>query len=88
VAFSLLLLLVFFPLILGLSESQYHRASGLTTQPYLWRWLGITGFMFALSAVTYALRMRRTSARSRKQAAATRTPPSPASPVRPSAPRP
>ena len=47
VAFSLLLLLAFFPLILGLSEPEYHRASGLTTQPYLWRWLAVTGVMFA-----------------------------------------
>ena len=54
VAFSLLLLLVFFPLILGLSEPEYHRASGLTTQPYLWRWLAVTGVLFAVSAVSYA----------------------------------
>ena len=47
VAFSLLLLLAFFPLILGLSEPEYHRASGLTTQPYLWRWLAVTGVLFA-----------------------------------------
>jgi hypothetical protein len=70
VAFSLLLLLVFFPLILGLSEPEYHRASGLTTQPYLWRWLAVTGVMFAASAVIYALGWRRTAARARKQAAA------------------
>jgi hypothetical protein len=59
VAFSMLLLTVFFPLILGLSQPEYHRASGLNTQPYLWRWLAITGVMFVISAVTYALRMRR-----------------------------
>ncbi|MGI8447838.1 MAG: hypothetical protein ACR2MP_11800 [Streptosporangiaceae bacterium] len=69
VVFSLLLLLVFFPLILGLSEPEYHRASGLTTQPYLWRWLGVTGFLFAASAVIYALGWRRAAARARKQAA-------------------
>jgi hypothetical protein len=63
VAFSLLLLMVFFPLILRLSQPQYHRASGLSTQPYLWRWLAITGVMFAISAVTYALRLRRMNAR-------------------------
>jgi hypothetical protein len=70
VAFSLLLLLVFFPLILGLSEPQYHRASGLTTQPYLWRWLAVTGVMFALSAGIYALSWRRAGARARKEQAA------------------
>jgi hypothetical protein len=63
VAFSLLLLMVFFPLILRLSQPQYHRASGLSTQPYLWRWLAITGVIFAISAVTYALRLRRMNAR-------------------------
>ena len=72
VAFSLLLLLAFFPLILGLSEPEYHRASGLTTQPYLWRWLAVTGVLFTASAVTYALRWRRASSRARKQAAWTR----------------
>jgi hypothetical protein len=72
VAFSLLLLLTFFPLILGLSEPEYHRASGLTTQPYLWRWLAVTGVLFAGSAVLYALRCRRASSQARKQAARTR----------------
>lgn len=72
VAFSLLILLTFFPLILGLSEPEYHRASGLTTQPYLWRWLAVTGVLFAGSAVLYALRCRRASSRARKQAARTR----------------
>ena len=69
VAFSLLLLLVFFPLILGLSEPEYHRASGLTTQPYLWRWLAVTGVLFAASAVVYALVWRRAAARARRQSA-------------------
>ena len=67
VAFSLLLLLTFFPLILGLSEPEYHRASGLTTQPYLWRWLAVTGVLFAVSAVIYALRWRRAAARARRR---------------------
>jgi hypothetical protein len=66
VAFSLLILLAFFPLILGLSEPEYHRASGLTTQPYLWRWLAVTGVLFAASAVLYALRCRRAEGRARK----------------------
>ncbi|MGO9218872.1 MAG: hypothetical protein ACLP5E_14105 [Streptosporangiaceae bacterium] len=70
VAFSLLLLLAFFPLILGLSGPEYHRASGLTTQPYLWRWLAVTGVMFAASAVIYALAWRRAAARARKRQAA------------------
>jgi hypothetical protein len=61
--FSLLLLLVWFPLILGLSAGTYHRASGLSTGPYLWRWLGVTGVLFAASAVAYALRLRRAAGR-------------------------
>jgi hypothetical protein len=58
-AFSLLLLLLWFPLIVGLSSAAYQRASGLATGPYLWRWLGVTGALFAVSSVGYALRLRR-----------------------------
>jgi hypothetical protein len=65
VIFSLLLLLTFFPMILGLSAPELHRASGLGTGPYVWRWLGVTGAMFAISAVTYALRTRRAGRRVR-----------------------
>ena len=65
VIFSLLLLLTFFPMILGLSAPELHRASGLGTGPYVWRWLGVTGAMFAISAVTYALRTRRAGHRVR-----------------------
>lgn len=65
VIFSLLLLLTFFPMILGLSAPELHRASGLGTGPYVWRWLGVTGAMFAISAVTYALRTRRAGRRAR-----------------------
>ncbi len=67
VIFSLLLLLTFFPMILGLSERELHRASGLGTGPYLWRWLGVTGVMFAISAVCYALRTRGTARRSARR---------------------
>ncbi len=66
VLFSLLLLMAFFPLILGLSQGFYHAASGLGTQPYLWRWLGVTGVMFLVSAVSYAWRTRRVVARHRR----------------------
>ena len=58
-AFSLLVLIVWFPLILGLSAGTYHRASGLSTSPYLGRWLAVTGAMFAGSAVWYAVALRR-----------------------------
>jgi hypothetical protein len=62
---ALLLLLVWFPLILGLSAAAYQRASGLAADPYLWRWLAVTGVMFAISAASYALALRRSSARAR-----------------------
>jgi hypothetical protein len=91
VAFSLLLLLAFFPLILGLSGPEYHRASGLPTQPYLWRWLAVTGVMFAASAISYALAWRRASSRARKQAARTheqQAPPAADVVPAPTAPRP
>ena len=56
--FSLLLLLVWFPLILRLSSSHYHRASGLSAAPYPWRWIAVTGVMFLASDVSCALRLR------------------------------
>lgn len=62
----LLLLLVWFPLILGLSSAEYHWASDLSTAPYLWRWLAVTGAMFTISAVSYALRLRRSSSQARR----------------------
>jgi hypothetical protein len=62
-AFALLLLLVWFPLILGLSAGTYHRASGLSTSPYLGRWLAVTGALFAGSAICYALALRRAGRR-------------------------
>lgn len=71
---SLLLLLVWFPLILGLSEPSYHRASGLTTAPYLGHWLAVTGALFTGSAVIYALRWRRSAASRRKPRTAARGP--------------
>jgi hypothetical protein len=65
-AISLLLLAVWFPLIFRLSSAAYFRASGLSTAPYLGRWLAVTGGLFTASAVCYALSLRRASARARK----------------------
>jgi hypothetical protein len=67
-AFSLLLLIVWFPLILGLSAGTYHRASGLSASPYLGRWLAVTGVLFAGSAACYALALRRTGHRAGRAA--------------------
>ena len=56
-ALSGLLLLVWFPLILRL-PSPYHASTTLSADPYLWHWLAVTGALFLLSAVAFALRLR------------------------------
>jgi hypothetical protein len=56
-ALSGLLLLVWFPLILRL-RSPYHASTRLSADPYLWHWLAVTGSLFLLSAVAFALRLR------------------------------
>jgi len=53
---------VWFPLILGLSGERYEAASGLTTDPFLGRWLLLSAALFAGSGFLYALRMRRRAA--------------------------
>lgn len=58
-----LALLVWFPLILRLSD-RYEGASALSIEPYLGRWLLLTGAAFAVSAVLFAIRVRRLRARS------------------------
>jgi len=50
-----LLLLAWFPLILRLS-SGFERASNRATEPYLGRWLLVTGVLFAGSAALYLVR--------------------------------
>src|SRR5271165_4435863 len=57
VALSGLLLLVWFPLILRL-RSPYHASTTLSADPYAWHWLAVTGVLFLLSAVAFALRLR------------------------------
>ena len=56
-ALSGLLLLVWFPLILRL-RSPYHASTTLSADPYVWHWLAVTGTLFLLSAVAFALRLR------------------------------
>ncbi len=50
-----LLFIVYFPLILGLSSHTYKADTGLQTNVYLGRWLLISGVLFALSALWYAV---------------------------------
>jgi hypothetical protein len=61
-----MLLLVTFPLVLGLSETGYSRATGLHTSVYLGRWLAVTACLFAGSALVYGTQriVRLASARS------------------------
>jgi hypothetical protein len=56
---SALSFIVFFPLILGLGDGRYERATTLSQDVYLGRWLLLCGAMFAGSALLYAVRMRR-----------------------------
>ncbi|MEU6533680.1 hypothetical protein ABZ869_31355 [Streptomyces sp. NPDC046928] len=58
-ALSLLLLLVWFPLITGRVADRYARATGLSPDGFLARWLLITAALCGGSAVVYALRHRR-----------------------------
>lgn len=57
VAISLLLLLVFFPEI-SRRQTVLTSVSRLTTHPYLANWLLVTGSLFIVSAVSYAVRLR------------------------------
>jgi hypothetical protein len=53
-----LLLLVYFPLILGRSTGKLEQVSGAPAPDYLARWLLISGVLFAGSAALYARRAR------------------------------
>ena len=53
---SALLLLVWFPLVAAKGERTYMRASVLSKDVYLGRWLLVTGALFAASAIVFALR--------------------------------
>jgi hypothetical protein len=54
---SALLLLVWFPLILRL-HTRYQASTTLSPDPFLWHWLAVTGTLFLLSAIAFALRLR------------------------------
>jgi fumarate reductase subunit D len=51
--------IVFAPLILGLGDGRYERATSLSHDVYLGRWLLLCGALFAGSALLYAVRTRR-----------------------------
>jgi len=54
---SALTLLVFLPGIIKQGAPTYFFATGQTQEPFLGRWLLLTGAMFAASAVVYAVRL-------------------------------
>lgn len=58
-ALSLLLLLVWFPLISGRVADRYPSATGLSADGFLARWLLISAVLFGGSAVLLVLRRRR-----------------------------
>jgi hypothetical protein len=51
-------LVVWFPLVLGLSADRYRDDTALSASAYLGRWLLLTAALFAGSAIVYALRLR------------------------------
>jgi hypothetical protein len=57
-AISGILLIVYFPLILGLSSRNYRNDTGHQLSGYTRNWLLITAALFIVSGVIYALRVR------------------------------
>lgn len=57
-AISALLLLLFLPSIARLSTG-FHATTGLSSSGYLARWLAVTGVLFVLSAIAFAIQLRR-----------------------------
>jgi hypothetical protein len=64
-----LLLLVFFPLILGEADGYYLRASGHHVEGYARNWLLITACLFTISAISYSVRLRGRSIGARRRRA-------------------
>lgn len=56
---SAISLVMFFPLILSLSAERYRTGTGLDPGVFLGRWLGICAVLFTVSAVLYAVKLRR-----------------------------
>jgi len=64
-ALSGMLLLIWFPLIFRLPR-HFPASTTLPLDPYLWHWLAVTGVLFLMSAVAFALRLRIERRRARK----------------------
>jgi hypothetical protein len=78
VAFSLVLLLICFPLVFQLDPSRYALTTGLDLDHYLANWLLISGVLFGLSGLLYALKLRSGRAARPMLARPSRRPPPPA----------
>ena len=63
---STICLVMFFPLVLGLSADRYEASTGLDAGVFLVRWLGICAAAFTVSAVMYALKLRRVARSTRE----------------------
>ena len=61
VLLSLLLLLLFLPLILTLAPGTYESATGHEPESYLRNWLAVSAALFLVAGAAYALRARRTA---------------------------
>jgi hypothetical protein len=66
-AISLLLLLIYLPEITRRPTAQFAN-SGLSNHPYVGHWLLVTGILFAVSAVTYAIRLAQVARSGRARA--------------------
>jgi type IV secretory pathway TrbD component len=73
-AFSLLLLLVWFPLISGQVADRYASATGLSPDGFLARWLLVTAVLFGGSAAVFVVRRRRPTLVRRRSATKERPP--------------
>ena len=58
-ALSLLLLVVYAPLILRIDPVHYEETTGLGVDGYLGKWLLISAALFLISGIAYAIRLRR-----------------------------
>ena len=59
VAFSVLLLLVYFPLIFRMAPEEYMATTGRSLDTYLGRWLLLSAAGFIVSGIVYAIGLRR-----------------------------
>ncbi len=59
---SALFFVVWFPLILGVAEEEYAVTTGQSTDGYLERWMLLTGVLFLISGIAFAVRLARARA--------------------------